>query len=642
MITSNKTVLLFGLFTIASCGGGGGGGASSGGSPSSGGYNNNTNGAPTITNTITNYSVVENQTAAFTVLASDPDGDSLTYSISGGEDGSLFNISSSGVVSFITAPDFEVPTDTNDDNSYVLTVSVTDGTASASQNFSVTVTNDTSDDATTNNFDGVLIRDGYIQSATVCMATTDADGDDTCEGATYSTTTNADGSFSLEIDDNITATIKLLAEDGFNPTTDDADSFIMGLIDPTTEQNLVISPLSTMIYVDNRFTYQSLKEKLGVDSNFMIRFDDPYLSVNDADSNKAALVNTQLLMMYESLSVLQTQSGASNLTAVSTINDAIFNRDAQTETSLGDTTLVRDVLLNLDLPNYTVTNTQLENLSGSLSSFLQKVYVDSNNEQAYFSMTARDYVTPLLKGILDDTADSAEIDQIIFDTLQWISDKSSRTNLTDVENFRTTTYTVGNSGSAYYTVDGVNADSTPLVIYARVGDTIVFEPTANSVFTAHPFEISTAQNDTAGNNNIGSNEGWSQSNNTLTVTADTPSVLYPHCGVHAGMYTNGRIEIVTTYDQSKLDIDGNSKALEVNGTVSAGPYKGASGYTHKVYLRTADAGDDQHAHEFKEYPGITFYMPAGQGYHGAESSTGDQMFKPKSHYAADGSGGEDY
>ena len=469
------------------------------------------------------------------------------------------------------------------------------------------------------------------------MATTDADGDDTCEGAYYSTTTNSDGSFSLELDDNITATIKLLAEDGFNPVTDDADSFVMGLIDPlaedgTTEQNLVISPLSTLLYVDNRFSYESLKEKLGVDSNFMIRFDDPYLSVNDAASNKAALVNTQLLMMYESLSVLQTQSGASNLTAVSTINDAIFNRDSLTETSLGDTTLVRDVLLNLDLPNYTVTNAQLENLSGSFSSFLQKVYVDSNNEQAYFSMTARDYVTPLLKGILDDTVDSAEVDQIIFDTLQWISDKSSRTNLTDVENFRTTTYTVGNSGSAYYTVDGVNADSTPLVIYARVGDTIVFEPTANSVFTAHPFEISTAQNDTAGNNNIGPNEGWSQSNNTLTVTADTPSVLYPHCGVHAGMYTNGRIEIVTTYDQSKLDISENSGALEVNGTVSVGPYKGASGYTHKVYLRTADAGDDQHAHEFKEYPGITFYMPAGQGYHGQTNSSGELSFKTKSHY----------
>ena len=616
------------LLILSACGGGGGGGSSYGGGDD--GYNPNN--PPVIDGSTTSYSVIENQTSAFTVSATDADGDSLTYSVSGGDDGALFNISSVGVVTFIAAPDFELPSDANTDNAYLLTVSVTDGTASASANFTVTVTNDASDDVTTNNFDGVLIRDGYIQSATVCMAVTDADGDDTCEGATYSTTTNVDGSFSLEIDDNITATIKLLAEDGFNPVTDDADTFTMGLIDPTTEQNLVISPLSTMLYVDNRFSYQSLKEKLGVDSNFMIRFDNPYLSVNDAALNKAALVNTQILMMYEALSVLQSQSGASDLTAVSTINDAIFNRDASTETSLGDTTLVRDVLLNLDLPNYTVTNTQLENLSGSFSSFLQKVYVDSNNEQAYFSMTARDHVTPLLKGILDDTVDSAEIDQIIFDTLQWISDKSSRTNLTDVENFRTTSYSVGNSGSAYYTIDGVNADSTALVIYARVGDTIVFEPTANSVFTAHPFEISTAQDDTAGNNNIGLNEGWSQSNNTLTVTADTPSVLYPHCGVHSGMYTNGRIEIVTTYDQSKLDVTQTSVALEVSGTVSVGPYKGASGYTHKVYLRTADAGDSQHAHEFKEYPGITFYMPAGQGYHGQTNSSGELSFKTKSHY----------
>ena len=628
----NKRIIkkLLPLIVLTACGGGGGGGGSSSGG---GGDGYNPNNAPVIDSSTTTYSVLENQTSAFTVSASDADGDTLTYSISSGDDSALISINSSGVVTFVSSPDFELPSDANTDNNYQITVTVSDGSLTDSENFTLTVTNDTSDDVTTTNFDGVLIRDGYIQSATVCMAVTNADGIDTCVDATYSTTTNADGSFSLEIDDNITATIKLLAQDGFNPVTDDADSFIMGLIDPTTDQNLVISPLSTMLYGDNRFSYESLKEKLGVNSNFMIRFDDPYLSVNDAASNKAALVNTQLLVMYEALSALQSQSGVSNnLTAVSTINDAIFNRDASTETSLGDTTLVRDVLLNLDLPNYTVTNAQLESLSGSFSSFLQKVYVDSNNEQAYFSMTARDHVTPLLKGILDDTVDSTEIDQIIFNTLQWISDKSSRTNLTDVEGFRTTSYTVGNSGSAYYTVDGVNADSTALVIYAKVGDTIVFEPTANSVFTAHPFEISTTQNDTAGNNNIGSNQGWSQSINSLTVTADTPTVLYPHCGVHSGMYTNGRIEIVTIFDQSKLDINETSGALEVNGTVSVGPYKGASGFTHKVYLRTADAGDSQHAHEFKEYPGITFYMPAGQGYHGQDTTSGELSFKTKSHY----------
>jgi hypothetical protein len=288
---------------------------------------------------------------------------------------------------------------------------------------------------------------------------------------------------------------------------------------------------------DTRFSFDLLKQKLGLIDGFMIRFDDPYLSINDAASNEAAVKNTQLLMMYETLSELQTQAGVSEVTAISTVNDAIFNRDASTETSLGDTTLVRNVLLNLDLADYVVTNSQLENLSGSFSSFLQKVYVDSDNEQAYFSMTARDYVTPLLKGILDDTVDSTEIDQIIFDTLQWVSDKSSRTDLTDVEDFRTTTYTVGNSGSAYYTVDGINADSTALVIYVRVGDTIVFEPTANSVFSAHPFEISTTANDTSGSNNIGSSEGWDQSSHTLTVTDSTPTTLYPHGGVHTGMYT---------------------------------------------------------------------------------------------------------
>ena len=623
-------LIIVGAISIAACGGGGGGGGSDYGG--GGGDYGSSNTAPVFTNGTTSYSAVENQTAAFTATASDADGDSLTFTISSGSDANIFSIgTSSGVVTFVAAPDFEIPGDANADNVYELTVRVSDGTAAATQAFTVTVTNDTSDDPVTSNYDGVLIRDGYIQSATVCIPVTDSDGSETCVGATYTTTTATDGSFSLQVDDGVSG--KLRAEDGFNAVTNDEDAFVMTIEDPVTNQNFVISPLSTLLDIDSRFSFESLKEKLGVDPNFMIRFDDPYLSVSDAASNKAALVNTQLLIMYESCSVLQELSGLTgDATCISTVNDGIYNRAAADETSLGDTTLVRDILLNIDLPNYTVTNTQLENLSGSLSSFLQKVYVDSNNEQAYFAMTARDYVTPLLKGILDDTVDSSEIDQIIFNTLDWITEKSSRTGLTDVENFRTTTYTVGNSGSAYYTVDGINADSTALVIYARVGDKIVFEPTANSVFSAHPFEISTTANDTNGSNNIGSPEGWDQSSHTLTVTDSTPTTLYPHCGVHTGMYTNGRIEIVTTYDQSLIDITSASGGLEVSGTVSVGPFKGASGNTHTVYLRAADAGSDYHEHQFHELPGLTFYMPADQGYHGATNSSGQTKFKTKSHY----------
>ena len=88
-----------------------------------------------------------------------------------------------------------------------------------------------------------------------------------------------------------------------------------------------------------------------------------------------------------------------------------------------------------------------------------------------------------------------------------------------------TTYEVSASGSSNYLVDGVNADTTSLVIYARVGDTIVFEPSSNSVFTNHPFEISTTKNDTSGGNNIGSAEGWNQSTHTLVVSSDTPTTL---------------------------------------------------------------------------------------------------------------------
>ena len=117
------------------------------------------------------------------------------------------------------------------------------------------------------------------------------------------------GSFSLEIEDR-DGPIKLIARNelGLNPVFD-AWSTGGGIIDPTREQNFVISPLSTLVYLDDRFSYESVKEKLGVDSNFRVRFDDPYLSINNAASNKAALVNTQLLMMFEVLAWVQDYSG---------------------------------------------------------------------------------------------------------------------------------------------------------------------------------------------------------------------------------------------------------------------------------------------------------------------------------------------
>ena len=65
----------------------------------------NTNDAPVITSG-GSYSVTENVTVIGSVEATDADGDTLTYSLSG-DDASLMTLSSTGALSFISAPDYE-------------------------------------------------------------------------------------------------------------------------------------------------------------------------------------------------------------------------------------------------------------------------------------------------------------------------------------------------------------------------------------------------------------------------------------------------------------------------------------------------------------------------------------------------------
>jgi len=94
-------------------------------------------------------SIDENTSNAITVTATDDDGDALTYSLSGGIDQGIFLIASnSGVLSFITSPDFEVPTDSDSNNVYLVQVRVSDGENLQDQLISVSV-NDVSDNPNT-------------------------------------------------------------------------------------------------------------------------------------------------------------------------------------------------------------------------------------------------------------------------------------------------------------------------------------------------------------------------------------------------------------------------------------------------------------------------------------------------------------
>ena len=624
MNTLNRVVLLVSFFVIASCGGGGGGG---GGSEDPYTPPTPTNSAPTITNTVFNISVAENQTSAFTISASDSDGDTLSYSLSG-TDSALMSVSSSGVVTFNTAPDFENPSDSNADNVYEVTATVSDGSLTDSENFMVTVTNDTSDDVTTEGFNGTLVAAGPVQGATVCIQVNTGN----CTGAQFTTTTAQDGTFSLTVDSGTTGVLR--GEGGFDPVTNlqfgEGDSLALG--QPVTDQSVVISAISQLMNEDNSTDYDSFKTKLGIDSSFMIRFDNPFSNLDNSANNKAAVINTQLVVLGEILEEIHTVSTGSLGNRVA---DAIIGRST-TETSLGDTTFIKDLLTNYDT-EFTPSSQQLIDLSSGISAYMQKINANSSNSHSHFLQVGVSELKTLMSAVMDGTASSTELDKLVFNTIDWINDDTSWSGgtITDNEsNLNSMNYTLTNNGSSNYIVDNINPSDTEFIIYVKEGDVIKFEATT-AVTSGHPFKMSTVQNATTSDSGeIGTAEGWNQDTMTLTVSSSTPETIYPYCDFHSGMYSQGKIVKVTSYTQADIDITSVTSALQVKGTVATGPFKGASGYTYKVYLNSQ--GGSEHTHTFHEYPGLTFYMPADQGYHGSETSSSDTPFKAKSHYATSG------
>ena len=91
-------------------------------------------------------SFAENGNGAVYTAVATPDvtGAVVSYSISGGLDSARFSIdSSSGVVSFVSVPDFEIPADSDSNNSYQFVVSATEAgnTFVATRSLTVTVSN---------------------------------------------------------------------------------------------------------------------------------------------------------------------------------------------------------------------------------------------------------------------------------------------------------------------------------------------------------------------------------------------------------------------------------------------------------------------------------------------------------------------
>lgn len=167
-------------------------------------------------------SVAENSTTVTTVTATDADlpAQTLTYSISGGADAAKFSINSvTGALTFVTAPNFESPTDSGSNNVYDVVVRASDGTLADTQTIAVTVTAVNEHSPTiTSNGGGATAAITVVENSTTVTTVTATDADLPGATLTYSINGGADAAkFAI---DSATGALRFVAAPNFEAPTD--------------------------------------------------------------------------------------------------------------------------------------------------------------------------------------------------------------------------------------------------------------------------------------------------------------------------------------------------------------------------------------------------------------------------------------
>jgi serine protease len=98
-----------------------------------------TNDPPAFTNLESSYTLEENTIDVVTVSASDPDGNAITFSLTG-DDADDFTISTGGFLAFAATSNYEIPTDANTNNTYEINVVISDGSNEVAQAVSIIIT----------------------------------------------------------------------------------------------------------------------------------------------------------------------------------------------------------------------------------------------------------------------------------------------------------------------------------------------------------------------------------------------------------------------------------------------------------------------------------------------------------------------
>ncbi|MDA9905543.1 hypothetical protein N9D75_01525 [Pseudomonadales bacterium] len=280
---------------------------------------------------IVDLSIAEGATIIATLVASDSNQDSLTFTLSG-KDAPELAINSTGVLSFESAADYESAQDYDENNEYLARVTVSDGSLTDTVDLRITVTD------VNETVSGVLI-DGYLAGATVFQ---DLNNNGALDSGEPNTTSDVLGRFSLALlSASPNAPIRVV-NSGFDIG---ANGVLTAMLDisPLSSGSFVMTPISTlssrMLSFDGGMK-KSVAEKIIADS-LSIDLDqapsqtlfgyDPIALMVGSDATQAAkakpiyAANSLLMALGNASGALGVELGASAMVYINSQVQTVLN-----------------------------------------------------------------------------------------------------------------------------------------------------------------------------------------------------------------------------------------------------------------------------------------------------------------------------
>ena len=160
---------------------------------------------------------------------------------------------------------------------------------------------------------------------------------------------------------------------------------------PVLNLDNILSPLSNILAISNDFDYYSLKDKLGIDENFMIRFDDPIAQLKDNVDSNVARINAQLTHLKDLIGRLELDvwgriPSYGEILDIKLIN-AIKTYDLES-INLADERFIKDLIEGWNFQEFHLSADLKADLIKSISAIIDSIFAEINSEDAFFDLKA--------------------------------------------------------------------------------------------------------------------------------------------------------------------------------------------------------------------------------------------------------------